>query len=79
MSEQVEVEILTQAITAQYGVLSAGDVLRTDAAFAAHLVDDCGAAKYTKAVSKAKLPTAAEPEETTAEQEKPAVKVGKKK
>lgn len=51
--EQVEVEILSQTITSQYGVLSAGDILRTDAAFAAHLVDDCMAAKYTKAKPKA--------------------------
>ncbi|MDQ2822043.1 MAG: hypothetical protein M3Y65_16885 [Pseudomonadota bacterium] len=43
---QVEVEILVQTITAQYGVLSQGDILRTSAEFAAHLVDDCGAAKY---------------------------------
>ena len=45
----VEVEILCCVMTAQYGVLSTGDILRTDAAFAAHLVDDCGAAKYTQA------------------------------
>ena len=42
----IEVEILGQVITHQYGVLSTGDVLRTDAAFAKHLVEDCGAAKY---------------------------------
>ena len=46
--EQIEVEILGQVITAQYGTLGTGDILRTDAAFAKHLVDDCGAAKYTK-------------------------------
>jgi len=42
----VEVEILGQVITHQYGTLNTGDVLRTDAAFAKHLVEDCGAAKY---------------------------------
>jgi hypothetical protein len=47
--ELIEVEILGQFITAQYGTLSTGDILRTDAAFAAHLVDDCSAAKYTQA------------------------------
>lgn len=47
--ELIEVEITSQAITAQYGTLMAGDVLRTDAAFAKHLVDDCGAAKYRTA------------------------------
>lgn len=48
--ELIEVEILGQVITAQYGTLATGAILRTDAAFAKHLVDDCGAAKYTKAV-----------------------------
>ena len=45
----VEVEILGCVITAQYGTLSTGDILRTDAAFAAHLVNDCAAAKYAQA------------------------------
>ena len=45
----VEVEILGCVMTAQYGTLSTGDILRTSAEFAAHLVDDCAAAKYTKA------------------------------
>lgn len=47
--ELVEVEILTQTITQQYGVLSQGDILRTDAAFARHLVKDAFAAKYVHA------------------------------
>lgn len=42
----VQVEILTTTHTSQYGTLTQGDKLRTSAAFAAHLVDDCGAAKY---------------------------------
>lgn len=45
----VEVEILGCVMTTQYGTLSTGDILRTDAAFAAHLVNDCNAAKYTQA------------------------------
>lgn len=45
---QVEVEITGQAITARYGTLNTGDILRTDAEFARHLVEDCSAAKYTK-------------------------------
>lgn len=45
--ELVEVEILTQTITSQYGVLSAGDILRTSPEFAKHLVEDASAAKYT--------------------------------
>ena len=55
---QVEVEILVQTITAQYGVLSQGDILRTSAEFAAHLVDDCSAAKYVKAKPAVKPETA---------------------
>lgn len=42
----VEIEILGMVITHQYGVLNTGDILRTDAEFAEHLVDDCKAAKY---------------------------------
>ena len=56
MTEMVEVEITGQAITARYGTLSAGDILRTDKEYADHLVNDCGAAKYV--VSKAKKPAA---------------------
>ena len=57
--ELVEVEILTQAITSQYGVLSQGDILRTSPEFAKHLVEDAGAAKYVKAAK----PAAPEPKE----------------
>lgn len=56
---QVEVEILTQTITSQYGVLSAGDILRTSPEFAAHLVNEAFAAKYTKAKAQPS-PTPAE-------------------
>jgi len=45
----VEVKIIGQVITAQYGTLSTGDILKTSPEFAKHLVDDCGAAKYVKA------------------------------
>jgi hypothetical protein len=64
----VEVEILGQVITHQYGVLNSGDVLRTSAEFAKHLVEDCGAARYRSEVSapavvavEAEVRTAAEP------------------
>ncbi|MGI4937998.1 MAG: hypothetical protein ACRYF5_14850 [Janthinobacterium lividum] len=46
--EQVEVKIRVQVVTQQYGVLSEGDILRTNADFAQHLVADCGAADYVK-------------------------------
>ena len=48
---QVEVEILGQVITAQHGTLKTGDILRTDPAFAKHLVEDCAAAKYVNAAA----------------------------
>ena len=47
--QTIEVEILTQTITQQYGVLSQGDILRTSPEFAAHLVNEAKAAKYTAA------------------------------
>lgn len=49
----VEVKIKGTVITAQYGTLSDGDILRTSPAFAAHLVDDCKAAEYTAAPKEA--------------------------
>lgn len=44
--ELVEVEIVTQVITARYGTLSTGDILKTDQAYADHLVNDCKGAKW---------------------------------
>ena len=41
-----QVKILCQVVTAQYGTLSEGAILRTDDAFAKHLVHECGAAEY---------------------------------
>lgn len=45
--DQVEVEITSLAITARYGSLPAGSIVRTDAAFAHHLVNEAYCAKYT--------------------------------
>lgn len=45
--EQVEVEITGMVITQRYGTLNTGDIIRTDAAFAKHLVEDAQGAKYT--------------------------------
>ena len=42
----VQVEITAQLFTQRYGALSSGDILRTDIAFAKHLVDDCKGAKF---------------------------------
>lgn len=47
--EQVQVKITGMAITQRYGTLSTGTLLRTDAAFAKHLVEDCHAAEYLAA------------------------------
>ena len=52
--DQVQIKITApQVITARYGTLSNGDVLRTDAAFARHLVEDCAAAKYLIVIDNA--------------------------
>lgn len=45
--EQVEVEITGMVITQRYGTLNTGDILRTDAEFAKHLVEEANGAKYT--------------------------------
>jgi len=47
--ELVQVKILCTTITARYGTLNTDDILRTDSAYAEHLVKDCGAAEYVKA------------------------------
>jgi hypothetical protein len=44
--ELVSLTIRGTVITSRYGVLSSGDVLRTDADYARHLVEDCKAADY---------------------------------
>jgi len=59
--ELVEVEILTQTITQRYGALSQGDILRTDAAFARHLVKDAYAAKYVDSKDDVDAAPAEEP------------------
>lgn len=51
--EQVEIEITGMATTARYGTLKSGTVLRTDSDYAAHLVNECGAAKYIGAAPTA--------------------------
>ena len=48
----VEVTITGQVVTAQYGTLSTGTVLRTSSEFAKHLVEDCGAAEYRTTAAK---------------------------
>lgn len=62
--EQVEVEITGMVITQRYGTLNTGDILRTDAAFAKHLVEDAQGARYTK-------PKAPPAKEKTTKESKP--------
>jgi hypothetical protein len=44
--ENIAVEITCTCVTAQYGTLTTGDVLRTSQAFADHLVNEAYCAKY---------------------------------
>lgn len=44
--DNVEVKIKSMVITSRYGTLQSGALLRTDAAFARHLVHECNAAEY---------------------------------
>ena len=71
---EVKVEILIQTITAQYGALEAGDILRTGAAFAAHLVDDCRCARYMTADQVGIDDTASQPLPTVDSRAAPAGK-----
>lgn len=57
MTEHVQVRIKGIVATVRYGTLESGDILRTDAAFAKHLVEDCGAAEYCTAEVPAEKPT----------------------
>jgi hypothetical protein len=65
--EQVEVEILGMVITQRYGVLKSGDILRTDAEFAKHLVNEASAAKYVEAVKPSPEPEETKPKRKKAE------------
>lgn len=58
---QVQVKMLCQAITSQYGTLETDTILRTDEAFAKHLVDDCRAAEYVTAPQPADDASTAKP------------------
>jgi hypothetical protein len=49
--ELLTIEIKGLVVTSRYGALQSGDLLRTDAAFARHLVEDCAAAEYVTAAN----------------------------
>ena len=63
-----QLRITRTVVTSRYGALAPGDMLRTDAAFARHLVEDCAAAKY---IHPAAHPTPAAQEPTQAPARKP--------
>lgn len=44
--ELTHLRITRTVVTPRYGSMAPGDLLRTDAAFARHLVEDCAAAQY---------------------------------
>lgn len=62
-----QVRIKGLVVTAQYGTLADGTILRTSEAFAAHLVNDAKAAEYITAPTEA-------PAEAPAEADKPKAK-----
>ena len=49
----VEVKITSTVVTAPYGTLTSGTILRTSPAYAKHLVEDASAAKYITAPATA--------------------------
>ena len=53
----MQVRITTTVVTAEYGTLSEGTILRTSDAFAKHLVEDAFAAEYMVSAEKAKPET----------------------
>ncbi len=52
----VEVKITSTVVTAPYGTLMPGTILRTSAAYAKHLVEEASAAKYITAPAGFLLP-----------------------
>lgn len=78
MTELVQVRIKGTVVTQRYGTLSSGDVLRTDAEFAKHLVEDCSAAEYLDKVSAPKA-VEAEPTEQAEQPQAAKPSKGKKK
>lgn len=55
----VQVKIKGVVSTSRYGTLQTGDILRTDAAFAQHLVDECGAGEIIGPVDTEQQPAPA--------------------
>lgn len=54
--ELVRVRIKGSVVSERYGALKSGDIVTTDAAYAKHLVHDCGAGEYMDADRKIKAP-----------------------
>ena len=70
--DQVQVRIITTAITHQYGTLETGTVLRTTPEFAKHLVEEAHAAEYIDDVEPVSLKQEEPAPEPVVEQDKPA-------
>lgn len=70
--DQVQVRIITTAITHQYGTLETGTVLRTSPEFAKHLVEEARAAEYIDEAEPVVLKQEESAPDPVAEQEKPA-------
>lgn len=64
--EHVEVEITGMAMTNRYGTLTTGAILRTDSAFAKHLVEECGCAKYREPATTEPVTPARKPRKKSA-------------
>lgn len=52
MAEQVRVKIKGIVVTSRYGTLSSGQIVRTDAEYARHLVEQCHAGEYLDVVKQ---------------------------
>ena len=70
--EQVQIRITSTVITAPYGTLMPGTILRTSPAYAKHLVEEACAAKYLTNAEPVSLKQEESAPEPVAEQEKPA-------
>lgn len=60
----IAVKITGTVITQRYGVLSSGDILRTDEAFTRHLVEDCHAGIYIEPAAPVAVDTENPPKTT---------------
>lgn len=78
--ELVQIKIRATVITSRYGALGPGDILRTDAAYAKHLIEECAAAEYVdQPVAAASVGSVGTAAESGAESAAPAPSARRKK